>query len=88
MKKLTAVLLLVLLSSSLVFAAPSFEKYMTPSTAQYTSQAQGSAASAASLTEMLYALGNLYSYLDTNYLYEIDNTKMQNAVISAMIDSL
>lgn len=89
MKKLTAVLLLVLISSSLVFAAPSFEKYMTPTTAQYAqSSQQGSAASAASLTEMLYALGNLYSYLDANYLYEIDNTKMQNAVISAMIDSL
>ncbi len=89
MKKLTAVLLFVLLSTSLVFAAPSFEKYMTPSTAQYTtSSREGSAASAASLTEMLYALGNLYSYLDANYLYEIDNSKMQNAVISAMIDSL
>ena len=87
MKKLTVVLFIALCSASLVFSAPSFEKYITPS-AQYSSATQENAANAASLTEMLYALGNLYSYLDANYLYDIDNTAMKNAVISAMIDSL
>lgn len=88
MKKLLITSIIVFFSICAVFAAPSFEKYFSPSSIQYSSSTQESAANAASLTEMLYALGNLYSYLDQNYLYEIDNDSMKNAVISAMIDSL
>ena len=88
MKKLLIFILICILSISTVFASPSFEKYLSPSTVQYSTVNQESAQNAASLSEMLYALGNLYSYLDSNYLYEIDNDKMKNSVISAMIDSL
>ncbi len=87
MKRLLVILLAALCTTSLIFSAPSFEKYISP-VSPYSTATQESAANAASLTEMLYALGNLYSYLDSNYLYEIDNAKMKNAVISAMIDSL
>lgn len=88
MKKLAVILFVIISSASLLFSAPSFERYINPSSIQYSSSSQESAANAASLTEMLYALGNLYSYLDQNYLYDIDNQAMKNAVISAMIDSL
>ena len=88
MKKLLVVTFLVLCSLSQIFSSPSFERYLAPTSVQYTTSTQESAVNAASLSEMLYALGNLYSYLDTNYLYDIDNAKMKNAVISAMIDSL
>lgn len=88
MKKLLVISIIVIFSICSVFSAPTFEKLITPSAVQYSSQKNESATNAASLTEMLYALGNLYSYLDQNYLYEIDNEEMKNAVISAMIDSL
>lgn len=88
MKRLLVTLIIVFFSICSVFSSPSFEKYFSPSSVQYSSSTQENAANAASLTEMLYALGNLYSYLDQNYLYEIDNDAMKNAVISAMIDSL
>ncbi len=88
MKKIFILLFVVFFSTMSIFSAPSFEKYISPSNVQYSSSTQSSAASAASLTEMLYALGNLYSYIEQNYLYEIDNDEMKNAVISAMIDSL
>ncbi|MBQ0071664.1 MAG: PDZ domain-containing protein, partial [Spirochaetales bacterium] len=87
MRRFVAIILICLCCFS-VFSAPSLERYV-----QYTSSAgnsanQTSAAQAATLSELMYALGNLYTYLDQNFLYEIDNQKMQDAVISAMIDSL
>lgn len=88
MKKVSVFLFCVICLIFSISAAPSFERYITPQSVQYSTATQESAASAASLTEMLYALGNLYSYLDQNYLYDIDNNAMKNAVISAMIDSL
>ncbi len=88
MKKISLLLACLICSIFFISAAPSFEKYITPQSVQYSSSTQENIANAASLTEMLYALGNLYSYLDQNYLYDIDNNAMKNAVISAMIDSL
>ncbi len=88
MKKISILLACLICSIFFISAAPSFERYITPQSVQYSSSTQENIANAASLTEMLYALGNLYSYLDQNYLYDIDNNAMKNAVISAMIDSL
>lgn len=85
MKKVIFLVLSILLITGTVFAAPSLERLNAPKS---SAQTDSGASYAASLSELLYALGNLYSYLDTNFLYEIDNQKMQNAVISAMIDSL
>ncbi len=41
-----------------------------------------------SISSMLYSLGNLYSFLDTYFLGEIDNKAMEEELVSAMIDSL
>ena len=88
MKKTLVILLVILAFAFHLAAAPSVERYMAPSAQYGSSDATQSAQQAASLSEMLYALGNLYSYLDANFLYDIDSQKMQDAVISAMIDSL
>ena len=88
MKKLLVTFLAIVILATSLSAAPSMERYMAPSAQYGSSDSSSSAQQAASLSEMLYALGNLYSYLDTNFLYEIDSQKMQDAVISAMIDSL
>ena len=87
MKKTLVILLVILAFAFHLAAAPSVERYMAPSAQYGSSDAAQSAQQAASLSEMLYALGNLYSYLDANFLYDIDSQKMQDAVISAMIDS-
>lgn len=88
MKKVLVLFLALVFLTTFLSAAPSIERYMAPSAQYGSSDSNSSAQTAASLSEMLYALGNLYSYLDTNFLYEIDSQAMQNAVISAMIDSL
>ena len=88
MKKVLVITLALVVLATSLSAAPSIERYMAPSAQYGSSDSNSSAQQAASLSEMLYALGNLYSYLDTNFLYEIDSQKMQDAVISAMIDSL
>ena len=41
-----------------------------------------------SISSMLYSLGNLYSFLDSYYLGDIDNKKMEEELVAAMIDSL
>ena len=41
-----------------------------------------------SISSMLYSLGNLYSYLDTYFLGDIDNKAMEEDLIAAMIGSL
>ena len=88
MKKVLVIIMALVVLATSLSAAPSIERYMAPSAQYGSSDSNSSAQQAASLSEMLYALGNLYSYLDTNFLYEIDSQKMQDAVISAMIDSL
>lgn len=40
------------------------------------------------ISSILYSLGNLYSYLDRNFLYDIDDSRMEEDLISAMIGSL
>lgn len=85
MRKLAGLFTVLILSVSTLFAAPSLERYVQSQTGGSN---QDSAAQAASLSELMYSLGNLYTYLDQNFLYEIDNQKMKDAVISAMVDSL
>ena len=41
-----------------------------------------------SLNEMLYSLGNVFTFLENNYLYDIDNNEMQLDLIEAMVNSL
>ena len=40
------------------------------------------------ISSTLYSLGNLYAYLDRSFLYDIDDNKMEEELIAAMIDSL
>lgn len=87
MRRLLAIVLICICCFS-AFSAPSLERYVQYTSSSGNAANKASAAQAATLSELMYALGNLYTYLDQNFLYEIDNQKMQDAVISAMIDSL
>lgn len=40
------------------------------------------------ISSTLYSLGNLYAYLDRSFLYDINDEKMEEELIAAMIDSL
>lgn len=40
------------------------------------------------ISEILYGLGNLYSFLDQNFLYEIDTNKVKESLTKALVDSL
>ncbi len=51
-------------------------------------EADKAASQSRSISQILYSLGNLYSYLDNNFLYDIDTESMETDLISAMIDSL
>ena len=42
----------------------------------------------ATISSMLYSLGNLYAFLEDSYLYDIDNGKMMEDLASAMVASL
>ena len=41
-----------------------------------------------SLNELLYSLGNVYTFLNSNFLYDIDTNEMQLDLIEAMVNSL
>ena len=51
-------------------------------------EAEKAAEDSRSISQILYSLGNLYAYLSTDFLYDIDTEKMENELIRAMIDSL
>ena len=40
------------------------------------------------ISEILYSLSNLYSFLDQNFLYEIDKDELEENLVSALVDSL
>lgn len=44
--------------------------------------------STTSINNMVYSIKNLYSYLDENFLYDIDDEEMQYELIEAMVNSL
>lgn len=41
-----------------------------------------------SINELLYSLGNVFTYLDSNFLYDIDTNEMQLDLIETMVNSL
>ena len=41
-----------------------------------------------SISEILYEIGNIYSYLNKNFLYDIDNKDVEEKLITALADSL
>ena len=51
-------------------------------------EAQEAEEDSRSISQILYSLGNLYAYLSTNFLYDIDSGEMESEMIAAMIDSL
>ncbi len=51
-------------------------------------EAEKAAEDSRSISQILYSLGNLYAYLSTDFLYDIDTEKMENELIKAMVDSL
>lgn len=91
MRKSLVIALLLLLSLNSLFSNAASEKY-TPA-----SQLKGESVSTLSkaqeeenvtISEMLYSLGNLYTFLDNNYLWSVDSKKMQINLIKAMVSSL
>lgn len=79
MKKISCMMLLFSLFSSL-FA------YGEKESASY--QSTYSAKEEKNISEILYSVSNLYSFLDKNFLYEIDNDEVSDALISALVNSL
>ncbi len=91
MRKTLVIALLLLASISSLFSNAASEKY-TPAS-QLKGEAAASLAKAqeeenVTISEMLYSLGNLYTFLDTNYLWSVDSKKMQINLIKAMVSSL
>ncbi len=87
MKRIAAFLLF--LASASALAAGALHEEYTPLAAQTPSHlAIDASEEARSISSILYSLGNLYAYLDTNFLYDIDPDEMETELISAMIDSL
>lgn len=77
-------LLAILLFSIAIFAAPAKEsRIIAPAEAE-----KKAAAETRTISNILYSLGNLYSYIDTCYLYDIDQDSMEEDLISAMVGSL
>lgn len=82
MKKKALLFLLLIISVLTVACA-------TPSTDKYAkSFSLGNTNNSPTFNNIVYSLKNLYSYLDSNFLYDIDNTEMQYELIEAMVNSL
>ncbi len=87
MKKTVAVFLLF--SALFAINAAGMSEYTPMITVQPSNlQAEETKAQARSISQILYSLGNLYSYLDNNFLYDIDTESIETGLITAMIDSL
>ena len=75
-----------------VFSSP--QKEMNPASQLLNSQIRGKMevpdpiASEPQISEILYSLSNLYSFLDQNFLYEIDMDELEENMVSALVDSL
>ena len=67
-------------------AVPEYTPVLTTSPSHL--EAEEAVEDSRSISQILYSLGNLYSYLSTNFLYDIDSSEMETELISAMIDSL
>ena len=90
MKKLFSVLVLILASSAPLFSGAVTEKYIPASTTEVEmpSLEKAQEDEKVSISEMLYSLGNLYTFLDQNYLWDIDSNKIQINLVKSMVSSL
>ncbi len=87
MKKITAMLLVAISALSLPGAGGREYTAINPSRVMDLS-AESTVERSVSISSMLYSLGNLYSYLDSYYLGDIDNKAMEESLIAAMVSSL
>ena len=87
MKKALAALFL-LISASTAFSGGNSEYTPISLSAHPELSAESTIERSVSISSMLYSLGNLYSFLDTYFLGEIDNMAMEESLVAAMIDSL
>ncbi len=85
MRRLSLAIMLII---SMAMLSAGAEHEYTPSPSQIPAHLSSGTAEARSISSILYSLGNLYAYLDTNFLYDIDSSEMETELISAMIDSL
>ena len=75
-----------------VFSSP--QKEMNPASQLLNSQIRGKmevptpVSAEPQISEVLYSLSNLYSFLDQNFLYEIDMDELEENMVSALVDSL
>lgn len=91
MRKTILITLLLIFSLSSLFSSGNSEKYTPASKLQgeaVSSLAKAQEEETVSISEMLYSLGNLYTFLDSNYLWTIDSKDMQTNLIKAMVSSL
>lgn len=87
MKKAAAVIaMLCTLTGLSAGATPEYTPVMTVQPSHL--EAAEATESSRSISQILYSLGNLYAYLSTNFLYDIDTDAMETELIGAMIDSL
>lgn len=91
-KRFLLTVILALIISILLQAAPQREnnpigKILDGALNQSLSSMKGTSGQPL-MSEILYSLGNLYSYLEQNFLYDIDMEEMKENLISAMVDSL
>lgn len=86
----TLSIVIILLLSSVLFAGAVSERYMPSlqNTSEVPSIEQAQEEEKVSISEMLYSLGNLYTFLDQNYLWDIDSSKMQISLVKSMISAL
>lgn len=83
MKRKTIIVFIIILSLSTAIAAvPTIEKNTNAVESINTNK------NSISLNSMIYSLKNLYTYLDSNFLYDIDNEEMLYELIEAMVNSL
>ena len=87
MKKAITCLTALLLSLS-IWAAGGREYTSLDTSAPIELTAESTIERSVSISSMLYSLGNLYSFLDSYYLGEIDNKAMEEELVAAMVSSL
>lgn len=90
MKKVSASIIALLVSIPMVFAQPSNEiqNLTVNNTLKPAYSNTSSVMNNSDITQTLIALNNLYRYIDQYYLYDVDPNKVDEGLISALMDSL
>ncbi len=89
MRKILSAVMILLISS--VLSAGAVQERYTPAsgmTKENPSIEESQNNEDVSISEMLYSLGNLYTFLDQNYLWDIDSREMQINLVRSMVSSL